>query len=86
MKFYFKHPKPNQENAIIDSLIFCKKDLIFELNFITQQPHILYNFQKELSKQPYYFRLNKTQNKFIVSSNDDALYVDLDTENEIDID
>lgn len=29
MKFYFKYPKTGQENPVIDSLIFCKKDLIF---------------------------------------------------------
>ena len=58
MKFFFKLPK-DMNNPVIDSLIFCKKDMIFSLNFITQQPNIMYEFKKALAKQPYYFRMNK---------------------------
>ena len=81
MQFYFKKAPPGEEPH---SLIFAKKDIIFELNFQMQPGedddkrittiHTMASFCK---LQPQYFITNATQDIFVVSSQSDGLYINL---------
>lgn len=57
MQFYFKKASPGKEP---DSLIFAKKDIIFEMNFNTEVITTLHTMAAFCKLQPQYFVTNDT--------------------------
>lgn len=57
MSYHFK--TSNTKNAIMDTIIFCKQDCIFELNFETEDKDamikVVYTFEQPLNRQPLFF-------------------------------
>ena len=54
MNYHFKL----SNNAVKDTIIFTKKDQIFEMNFRTQQITTVYQFKEALTRQPLFFKPN----------------------------
>lgn len=76
MSFHFKQSDSNET----DTLIFCKKNLLFEMNFEKepeQQITIIYNFKTIFKRLPLFFQPNKNQKIFMISSPEDGMYLDL---------
>ena len=80
------HFKDYPEGAEPDTLIFSKRDQIFQLNFQTSAITTLYKFKTSLNRQPLFFRPNIEQNVFVIASPEDAVHVCTVTQNETDID
>ena len=78
MQFFFKNPRTPEEDP--DTLIFCKKDIIFELNFEEQYIETIFRFDEPLRQQPNYMMCNDMQNLFVIAGEQDAIHVNIDTE------
>tara|TARA_B110000285_G_C15117245_1_gene614851 strand:+ start:1192 stop:1995 length:804 start_codon:yes stop_codon:yes gene_type:complete len=81
--FYFKNDPMAKK---INTIIFSKKDSIFEMNFDTKKTNTLYKFKTPLLSQPEFFCMNDKQNVFIVASPDDGLYYTSKKRSEVDLD
>ena len=57
MQYLFKTPLQDEE---VSTLIFAKKEIIFELNFLTEETKQIYKFSKPFTMQPSYFVSNQT--------------------------
>ena len=55
MQYHFKNPLADEDYT---TLIFAKKDIIFELNFITEATKEIYKFSMPFTLQPSYFVSN----------------------------
>lgn len=90
MNFHFKKERDEKRSKII----FAQKDKIFSLNFMEENeaPEIVYRFKDghEMKGQPTFFCTNEEQSIFVVASDMDCIYVNMNTEDEsikeIDID
>lgn len=83
MQYMFKNPLPGET---INSIIFAKKESIFEINFDTEEIVTLYKFSKAFSIQPSYFIANQNQDIFTVASLHDGFWVNLKKNHDVDID
>lgn len=83
MQYMFKNPVPGEDYT---TLIFAKKEIIFELNFITEESKEIYRLSKPFTIQPSYFVSNQTQDIFTVASFIDGFWVNLKQNNDVDID
>ena len=80
----FKIPK--NEDEPITSLIFTKKNNIFELNFERETIKIIYQYSEAFRIQPNYFVANETQDIFVAASMHDAFWVNLTERTDVDLD
>ena len=76
-RFHFKKAKPGSDFK--DSIYFAREDLIFEYNFETETHKILYEFSTDVrpSQQPTYFEMNTDQKIFMVASDWDCVYCNM---------
>ena len=74
MQYMFKNPAQNEDYT---TLIFAKKEIIFELNFYTEETKQIYQFSKPFTMQPSYFVCNQNQDIFTVASLIDGFWVNL---------
>lgn len=84
MTYHFK----TNAGGDVNSLIFCKQDVIFELNFEKEgeeQIKVIYEFKTPLKRQPLFFHPNKEQNKFMIASPEDGCYLNLSDQREANI-
>ena len=58
MNYHFKN---TVGNADPDTIIFSKPDLIFELNFVTQEIKTIVKFDVSLVVQPLFFEVDPEQ-------------------------
>ena len=76
MQYYFK-------NAVgggpPDSLIFAKKDIVFELNFETEAITTIHTMGAFCKLQPQYFVTNDTQDIYLIASQTDGLWINRKT-------
>ena len=82
MQYMFKK---KVEDYDYNTLIFVKKKQIFSLNFEKETIQILYQFGTELNLQPNYFISNEEQDIFLVASQQDGFWVDLQQKIDVDI-
>lgn len=82
MKFIFK----NQDGLFRDTCIFANKDRVFELNFETEKLTTFYKFQNPLFVQPQFFEMNTDQDVLIVSSEYNAIFININDNYEMDMD
>lgn len=82
MTYYFK----NTTEGLPDSLIFVKQDVIFELNYETEEITIVHKFKERLKKQPEFFIMDSAQSKYVVISGSDCLWYDKENDREEDLD
>jgi hypothetical protein len=71
---------------VVRNLIFAKKDVIFEVNFETEEITILYTFSRPFTLQPSFFVANKNQELFTVASVHEGIWVDLKKLYDVDLD
>jgi hypothetical protein len=85
MQYTFKNYAQGSEP---DSILFARADMIFELNYMTDEPttKILYEMETFCTLQPTFFRSNPSQTKFIIASSTDGLFIDIKKKREYDID
>ena len=83
MQFHFRNKKPNGYDP--STLIFAKKDKIYELNYETCEVKDICIFEQPLSRQPTYFLMNNSQNKSIIASQDDGLFYNHDNKETVDM-
>jgi len=79
MDFYFYSKDPQ-------SMIFCRDDKIFTLNFITKDVKTMYRFKSQLGCQPEFFNPNDDHTIFVCASPTDGIYVNVKKNHEYDID
>lgn len=62
-----------------DALLFFKKDELFEFDYMDQAKEIktIYMYDRPFEDDPKMAVFNEAQNKFIVCSEDDAIYINL---------
>lgn len=70
MQFFFKKTQDPTDDP--DTLIFCKADLIFQMNFEFEKIDVIYKIPNPLLNQPNFFVTNRKQDIFCVASNEDA--------------
>lgn len=68
-----------------DTLIFCNRKCIFELNFETGKTKNIYTFENKLNRQPLKFIPNKNYTVFLISSPNDGLLLNLEDKNEFEL-
>ena len=76
MMFMFKEPE--KEGGEYDTLLFVKKKHIFSLNYEKETIRIIYQFKDDLNLQPNYFISNDIQTIFLIGSQDDGCWVNLE--------
>ena len=69
-----------------DELFFFSKKEVFAYNYMTGKRRTIYKMVNHLNRQPNFGMFSRDQSKFIVTSNQDVLYVNNLTNNEIDLD
>jgi hypothetical protein len=69
-----------------EEIIFLDVEKIMHYNFKTRNIHLLFKFKNPLGNQPDYTAFDENQEIGIVSSEDDVLWFNLRTQEEIDID
>lgn len=84
MQFHFA----NEDGLERSRIIFAKIDSVFSLDFNTERIEVLFNFRSRhsLKQQPSFFTFNNDQSVFIVASSEDAVYVNLNNNLELDLD
>ena len=75
MNYHFKNTTGNTKEK--DTIIFCKIDEIFEMNFMTGQCLTKYKFSMELKRQPLFFVPNFAQDIFLIASPEDGMHLNL---------
>ena len=76
MNYHFKNPKGNTKEK--DTIIFCKIDEIFEMNFMTSETMTRYKFSGGgLKRQPLFFVPNMEQDIFLIASPEDGMHLKL---------
>lgn len=83
MQFHFKDVK---EGSIPDSILFVKKEEIFELNFNTEKFTTIHKFVIQIRSMPTLFQVSNDQNQFVVASEYDGFWFDRETREEVDLD
>lgn len=73
MNYHFKNSNTKEK----DTIIFCKIDEIFEMNFMTEQCLTRYTFSSPLKRQPLYFVTNQEQDIFKIASPEDGMHLDI---------
>ena len=73
MNFHFKLCNSKEKNTIL----FCKIDQIFEMNFETEEIITVYKFETQFKRQPLFFQPNAEQTIFLVASPEDGMYLHL---------
>lgn len=73
MNYHFKNSNSKEK----DTILFCKIDEIFEMNFMTEECLVKYTFNSPLKRQPLYFVPNDEQDVFMIASPEDGLHLDL---------
>ena len=75
MKFLFKiHDDLSEPNT----LIFAKKDCIFEYNVLTDNINVLCIYDINLNREPEFFLMNDDQSTMIVWDKDDGIFFSLE--------
>ena len=69
-----------------DTLIMVSADKIFRLNIQQETISTFYDFNIDFSEQPEFFIFNEDQTVCIIASEEDALMINIDTKEEIDLD
>ena len=85
MEFFFK----NSEDPTLPptSILFAKKENIFELNIETSAVTPVHRFKEVHCRySPQHFEANDAQNVFVVASIQDGIWVNTDTKKEVDLD
>ena len=83
MQFYFKKVEPGKDPV---SIIFAKPDCIFEINFENEVVTTVFKFDDPLLSQPNFFQMNSDQTIFVLSSDIDGIYVNIKTDEQVDLD
>ena len=65
MQFHFKH---SDNGSDPDTILFVKKEEIFELNFKTKQFKTIHKFNVEINQMPTFFALSENQKQFVICS------------------
>lgn len=81
MKYHFKAHRP-----YCDTLLFTKIDQIFQLNYMTEEVRTIYDFSAPFLRQPLFFTPNADQTIFLIASPEDAMYLNILSMSETDID
>ena len=82
LAFQFSY-QPSLERS---SLLFASMDMLLRLNFLTGKITIIYRFKNRFKFQPQFFKMNDDETVFIVATEQDSLYVNTQTQTEVDID
>ena len=95
----FKFPFPNAciqfcfDNNSDNYLTFFSKEQVFRFNYLQEfedqqslQIQVLYRIENQCDEDPSYGYFNTDQTKFILTSSQDCLYVDIEKKIEIDLD
>ena len=83
MQYIFKNCAYGE---IPTTLIFAKKEEIFEMNYEDESIRTVYRFNNKFNMQPNYFVANQNQDILVVGSHDDGLWINLKKNHEVDID
>ena len=84
MQYHFKNTA--SELVEPDTIIFVKKEEIFEMNFQTEQIKTIHKFKVEIRNMPTLFALSSSQQQFVIASNTDGFYFNSETGKEVDLD
>lgn len=80
--FYFK----NDNSRIRDTLLFAFKDKIISLNFNNWMIKTVATFEVPLDQQPRFFEVNDAQTIYIVSTQQECIYVNTELNKQVDMD
>ena len=83
MDFFFTENSPDEP---YNTLMFAKKDCIFNLNFETEQTEVLYTLKDPFARQPQFFKCNESQKIILIASKQECFHINLDKKEEIDLD
>jgi len=69
-----------------DHLIFFSNEEVFRYNYVSEEKQTIYTYKNPLEEQPTFGVFNEDQTKFMVTSDEDIIFVNIKTGREIDFD
>lgn len=79
----FEFDKNDEEEH---NLIMVNKNQMVRYNYMTDQVTVLFEFKNTLDSQPDFFSFSEDQKIAIIASSDNALWININTKQEIDVD
>jgi hypothetical protein len=83
MQFLYKRTRRGEMPS---TLIFAKRKLIFEMDYDDETIRILYSFSEPFGVQPSHFSSNETQDIFVVASENDGMWINIQDNKDADLD
>ena len=66
-----------EKNKTVDNLLFCRKDIIFLLNFETQEMQKVIKFETPMTLQPLHMEPNHDNKVIMVTSPNEGYLINL---------
>ena len=80
----FEFDKSDKESE--STLVMIDTDKIMKYNYMLEKLEVLFKFKNSLDSQPDFFEFNEEQTVAILASSNDALWIDIKNQSELDVD